>query len=71
MKLQTLSPSTIKKVIHTLQAGLLYKEMLSPFELRFVVDISSRYGEFGTSLNITDAQISTINELSEKLLVSD
>ena len=71
MKLIDHPNSTIKFVIETLKAGIIYERLLSPFEIEFLVNLSFRYAKFGLSLNIEAEQLKVLSEIGKKLNVLD
>jgi hypothetical protein len=67
VKLCDVKPETRVYVIEVLKAGLLFKDMLSDFERRFVLESCGRYAAYGDKMVIAGEQWTVYLEIGHKL----
>lgn len=55
------------KIVKLCKEGLLFHILLTPFEHRFIIDLATRYSQFGIKMEVSADQWDVIDEIAEKL----
>lgn len=66
-KLSEVAPENRVLVIEVLKAGIIWKDMLSDFERRFVTETAGRYAAYGDDMTVVGEQWKIFMEIARKL----
>jgi hypothetical protein len=66
-KLSEVAPENRAIVVEVLKAGIIWKDLLSDFERRFITETAGRYAQFGDDMTVVGEQWNVFVEIARKL----